>query len=610
MRPMLYKEFLAERPQLIAILLIGCVLFVGELLSPNSLGGLAEMLTGGTESLLLVTGGLAFALGHGQIGPEVVHGHVEFLDGLPVVRWQVYVAKVVAGLASVALLVAVIAAGYVAMTQLAWGASGGDTMVTVFFSLAVGLFSFYATGLLCSWFGGFGWALLILGLSVVTTFAEASETLRPLSLFHGYGTVRFEANVPLVVVWPMNFWGIYGVICCALSGALFIGRGDQIVRAGSSFGRASRMAALALVGGLLLLMAAITGTRLAARGRPPDDAAVTRRAGAFRVLVPQALGDSARPLIERMPAIDTGVRAVLDIATPLTLDVELGGGGRFHAGLYTGGKIRMALDGDPAHTFAHELAHAYADQLADGRLRLTNDALRFFNEGLAMWVADQVTAQPDQSDPFRAWAAAIYTMGHHPIDLLMNDRARARRFDPFEPYPLGLTFVEAFIATAGTPAIRCVLSAVGRLPEDRLAGVAVWAHLAETCRVDLAKVSAAYTQKLATYAERWPMPNVSWLGQPIRTSDGLFIALAADLPSEVEPVPTYERRCRFRSRVSAAVADLDETLAVEGRCAVQSVIGATNTVSYQVGVRLRDGWTAYGPWIQQPIPSESIGSGL
>ena len=605
MTAMLYKEMLSARPQLWTVLVIGVVLIVSDLLGTDGLSGVSGLLTVGVDGWMLLTGALAFALGHAQIGPEVSRGHVELLDGLPVNRGQVYVAKLVAGLSTLLLLVAVSAIDKVAITQLTWGELAGGTMLTVFGAISVGLFSFYGTGLLLSWFGGFGWAMLGVGLTFLGTFAEVIELLRPLSIFHGYGTVRFEANEPIVVLWPLAAWGIHGTVCILLSGLMFIGRADRLVTAGSGLGAAMKALLVFGVGGLLILLGTITAVRLAGRAGEGAGPPNVVQAGSFQVLVPKEAPAVAQDLIDRIPAIDAAVRGLLGAEAPLRLDVELAGGGRFHAGLYTGGKIRMALDENAAHVFAHELVHAYADVIARRRVRRHHNALRFFNEGLAMWAAEQVVEATEEIDAHRAWAGALYALDQHHVDPLMNDSGRAASNDPFEPYPLGLSFVEGLVAAEGPKSVQCILRQIGLLPDRKLTGVAVWDHLIEACGFDFSAINAAYEARLRGYAARWPLPPEDAVGQPM-WSNGRLVLRLPPLPDDVDPLslePGQRRRCRFRSRIAAPPADIDEEMeGTNNECLVGAIISATNTVSFQVGVRLEGGWTAYTRWVQQPVP--------
>ncbi|MEM7675146.1 MAG: hypothetical protein AAF449_03985, partial [Myxococcota bacterium] len=249
MAPLLYKEFLAVRPQLVSIAVIAIVLFVDAMLGADALHGVASLLTVGMEGLLLLTGGLAFALGHAQVGPEIARSHVELLDGLPTTRVRVFAAKLVMGLTAVGALAIAIALVLLATTQLTWGRSDLDTLWVIVASMLAGLFSFYATGLLFSWLGGFGWAILGLGITLMSTVAEFIEVLRPLSVFHAYGTVRFEANQPQYMLWPLVFWLGCGLACTLLSAALFVARGDALMGATSALTRAAQATVAAVVVG-------------------------------------------------------------------------------------------------------------------------------------------------------------------------------------------------------------------------------------------------------------------------------------------------------------------------------------------------------------------------
>ncbi len=603
MRPMLYKELLSVRPHLMTALIIGGFLFIAELLSAEPLQGLAAILTSGLEGIILLLGAFAFALGHSQIGPELSHKHVELLDALPVDRTQVYLAKILAGSLVIVLLAAVISAGQIGITQLTWQDTAPPTMATVLGAVVVAMFSFYATGLLLSWMGGFGWALLGVGLVVLMTAAEITDSLRPLSLFHGYGAVRFVANQPQIVLWPLVFWGTYGAGCCLASGLIFVARGDRLVDLWDGLSRGLKTVIAAGVSGLLVLMATITVARLAARGGQPDGPPVLMSAGSFRVLVPANRVAAGRALVARIPEVDRRVRLLLGVEAPLSIDVELTGGGRYHTGVYSGGKIRMALGENADAVFAHEVAHAYTDQLSDRRLMRHNNETRFFNEGLAIWIAERATANTLETDSHRAWAAALHQIDRQPLDPLMDDRQRSLSHDPFEPYPLGLVFVEAVVATAGPSAVPCLIRQAALLPDRPLAGAALWSALYEGCRLDGSAIDEAYRDLLADYSERWPLAERPAIGQPVWTRNGLELVLTPLVGGPGKPLEGV-RWCRFRSRVDATVADLEETMVgPDRRCPVEAIISATNTISFQVGVELPTGWIAFTPWVEHPVPS-------
>ncbi|MEL7371294.1 MAG: hypothetical protein AAFN74_20395 [Myxococcota bacterium] len=606
MSSLLYKELLSVRPQLLCIAIIAVVLFVDTILGTDALHGVASLLTAGTEGLLLLTGGLAFALGHAQIGPEIVHGHIELLDGLPTTRTRVYVAKLATGLLATAALATSIAVVLVATTYLTWGAADADTLRAIVLSLVAGLFSFYATGLLFSWLGGFGWAVLGLGITLISTVSEFIEIMRPLSIFHAYGTVRFEANEPQFAMWPLVFWTGHGLFCVLLSGALFVARGDALTSATSGLTRVAQAVVGAVVVGFIFLLAAatlsqMTGPQFGLLSGPLSQPRMVQ-VGTYRVLVPATVSAAGQALLAQIPRIDERVRTMLGVKTPLSLDVELSGGGRYHAGRYTGGKIRMSVGENADDIFAHELAHAYADLLSHKRVLTHHNAVRFFNEGLAMWVAEKISKNTEEANAHRAWAGALYALGHHHLDLLMNDQARAIRYDPFEPYPLGFAFVESLVDTYSAAAVRCLLRQVGTIDDDRIAGVALWTRVLEACSIDLALVERTYETRLSEYGQQWPLPLGSTAAQPVLTSHGLMLVLPP-IATSTSTEQKVRMRCRFRSRIGAPAADLSEDeFDAAGRCPVSAVISATETISFQVGITLAGEWTAYGRWIEQPIP--------
>ena len=602
MRPLLFKELLALRPYVSACALMGLVLVISDLVTPEATLGLAVAITEGMDSWLILSGTLAFAVGHAQVAPELTRGHIQLLDALPISRAAVYAAKLVAGLAVVALILAVTAAArgaFIALVASDADASPAAVLMQLVLQHGAALLAFYAAGLLLSWLGALGWALFVLAFMALFVVAEAAPGLRPLSLFHGYGTVRFIRGAPTSAAWPALLWLGLGVAQAGLSGLIFLGPGDALVQGGSRLVPFLKKSAIGLVAGLLLLLAAGSAIALATRGSLSWGSDVVD-IGRFRVLIPNHVYPGraeAEALLGQLEPLDAAARGVLGVEAPLTLDVELAGGGRYHAGRYTGGKIRMAWDHEAPVTFAHELTHAYAHAVAGDGLHRHHDHLRFFNEGLAMWVAERAVGTSTASDPFRAWAGAIHTLGHHHFDPLTEDRQRARVLDPFEPYPLGLAFVEALVDAHGPEAPRCVLTQVGLLPDEDLMGLAVWYRMMAGCRFDLPAVLTAYERRLATYAQRWPAP--------VRLRSVTPATELGDPVLQVDERPGEPLVCRFRSRTDAKPADLDERRVEAGRCEVGTIDTHRDTISYPLGLRLPTGWVVYGPWAEVPTPGDT-----
>lgn len=598
MRSLLSKELFALRPYLWATLVLGGVLLISDLLSETFLMGPAQALVHDMDGWLVLSGTLTFALAHASVAPEVRLGHVHFLDALPVTRRQIFAMKVAAGLCVVTAVLVV--TGSLKLFA-AWGTvqphtgSAASLLGALFVHHAAGLIAFYGMGALLSWLGGLGWVLLLLGYTAVFVIAESSPALRPLSLFHGYGTVRFDQGRALVLMWPAQVWLTFGVVATALSGLLFLGPGGRLIEGGSRWqGKAQRALVLviSLLFGLFGLLAFVglvgpAGDRLLQRAHR-----VQR--GGFEVLVAQDSRTEAAPLVLRLPQIDEAVRRVMQQSDPLNIAIEMTGGGRYHSGQYTGGKIRMSPAKDGATTLAHELAHAYAHRAGGPTLNRNHDHLRFFNEGLAMWVADQAIGTSSTSDAFRAWAGAIWQMGHHPFDALTEDRARGQQYDPFEAYPLGLVFVEALVDEAGPGAPIRLLDAIRALPSGTLSGRTIWYRLAHACDLDLQSVLRHYEARLRAYAQRWPHDVQVRYATPLLV-DGDIVLLTADSPGT-------KLRCRFRSRRQALPTDLQERSVGNGVCRVATYDASEGTISFQVGQTLEGGWTVFGPWAEAPVP--------
>ncbi len=600
MKALLHKELLALRPYLWATLVLGVVLLLSDLLATTFLLGPAQALLHDTDGWLILSGTLTFAVAHASVAPELRLGHVHFLDALPVSRRQVYLAKVMAG-GLVVLAILVITGAMklliVAATTSEHTASTQAILASLFVHQAAALIASYGFGALLSWLGGLGWALLLLSYTGLFVVAESSAGLRPLSIFHGYGTVRFDQGEVRALLWPAQAWFLFGGLSTIISGVLFCGPGHALIDRGSRWMPKAQRALVLFIFGLMILLGVIAAIGLVgpAGDRLTQRSHLVREAG-FEVLISEDSKAQAMPIVEELSEIDASVRAVMNRQDSLHIAIEFMGGGRYHAGQYTGGKIRLSAAKDGAHVLAHELAHAYAHEAAQDALTRHMDHLRFFNEGLAMWVADQAVGTSSSSDAFRAWAGAIWTMQHHHFDALTEDKARGVRFDPFEPYPLGLVFVEALVDEGGPEAPLQVLRAIAGLPLQRLSGRTVWYRLAHATGIDLQSALRHYESRLRVYAQRWPSDVRVQYATPLSVQGGLVL-LTADAKAN-------NLRCRFRSRKEAQSMDLLERPVRNGVCRVANYDAAENTISFQIGQTLSTGWVAYGPWAQAPVPED------
>lgn len=599
MKPLFYKELLALRPYLWAMVVLAAVLMASDLVSESLLNGPAQALVHDMDGWLVLSGTLVFAFAHASIAPEVRLGHVQFLDALPITRKHVYAAKVGAGLCVLTIILLI--SGALKLIAI-WGAIDqntgpvGPVLLTLFIHQAAGLVAFYGMGVLLSWLGGLGWALLLLGYTVLFVAAESSAALRPLSLFHGYGTVRFEQGRAIAVLWPAQAWFVFGLATTFISGLIFVGPGDDLLKGSSRLLPKARRGLIVVIAGLICVLGLLSLVGLLGPvGRRLTQQAGLVHRGNFNILIASQARVSAQPLIDQIEDIDTQVRAVMQEEETLTLDIELMGGGRYHAGQYTGGKIRMSLQGDPVHTLAHELAHAYAHRIVGPPLLRHHAHLRFFNEGLAMWVADTAVGTSTSSDAFRAWAGAIWELDHHHFDALTEDARRAREYDPFEPYPLGLVFVEALVQTHGRDVLKTILGQIRILPDDKYTGRTIWYRIARASGIDLQSVLRNYEILLTGYAERWPSNAAPRYATAMKVNGELVLFVGRHAQPGLI--------CRFRSRQDARPADLQERPVRNGVCNVAVYDAAKNTIGFQIGQKVHGGWVAYGPWTETGVPA-------
>ncbi|MBX2802432.1 MAG: ABC transporter permease [Myxococcales bacterium] len=540
---------------------------------------------------------LGILLGHGAVAREVVNGHMEFLDALPTTRVRVYLAKALAVLAPCVFLIVGSAVMDLALQQLApvphqrsgaravWVLHGVQMATLVF---AVGL------GMLLSWLRGLAFGVIVVGLVSVLTLTVLVPSVGDVFPVpsSAYGKLVWERGVPWHPLGPPLLWAGVGVAAMAVSGALFVGPGEALLRRGSGVVAVVRVGGLGC-GGLLLsglagialvsvgLQSTLTGIRVDTSHEP------------FRVLYRGVDEAEVRTVTEDLRALARQVAAAVGWDGELPpLDIEFLGAAPNHAGVFTGGKIRL---GKPDRAvLAHELAHAMAFQLTGPAAWHQGDHTRFFSEGLASWVAAEVSGEP--SIPLEA--AAIHATGQARFELLVEDDLLIEQQDIVQAYPLGHAFVSTLVAEAGAEAVACVLREQRRIGRRTVAGLALWYGMANACDFDLDTVIARWEADLEERAEELPiLPRVH--ARQRYTERGLVLEVVDERYAGLQLL------CRFRSDAEAPVEQYRQTNVSNGACLVPTAQLAGATFDYQLGFRVpvrHQPASVFLPWVRD-VPS-------
>lgn len=542
-----------------------------------------DVLDDGGSDWSLVISLVAFAIGHATGAADHRSGAIAFLDGLPVSRWRVFVAKVLAAGVPVAILsvgASLIKAAVWFAAADAWTVGLPAAAIASQAPLVAVIFAGFGVGLLLSWLDGIGWGLILTAAIVSLFVSFAVPAVGALHPWEGLGHVRLGADGPLDV-W-IRLWCLpVGVLSLLGSGLVFVGAGETVLRGAQALSTGLRVALLGCAAGLVLSCSGLLGL-IAGVSELPSLIAPSSivRTAHFAVLVRDADRAQAEHLLGRLEDLDRSVRDALP-GPELTLDLELAEQQQNHLGQFNGGKIRARLEGG-AETLAHELAHAHAFAIS-GRNDAVADHVRFFHEGLATWVADRVTAASTADR--RRVAAAIHRTGQAGFDALVEDEARSELSDMVQAYPLGAAFVDALVAEAGVDAPARILHALAEEPQRPTSGLALWSRVTARAGVDLEAVIARYEADLAAS----PADAPPRLTARVVSLDLLEVAGADAIV------------CRFRPEHASDPTMFEQADAVDGRCAIPSTYRSARAVHLQLGFEVARE-PVFWPWTSLTTP--------
>lgn len=586
---LLVKETLGLLPNWVGMLVLMLVLGSTQLLDASlTLAPVSGRFTGGGEGGLVVFL-LAFVCGHGALGPEFTGRHIEFLDGLPVRRGTVYVAKLIAawlpsvGMLGLSLTIDLVASWW---SPGAPGASPYMGILALHALMLIAAWSGFTIGLLLSWFGRLAWGVVLLGLIMSGVFSVLIAPMRPyVPGFGTFGSLTFVSREMTHPVGPIVFWIVIGWVQAALAGILFIGPGERLTLRGSMGTGLVRWATIGCGSLFIGLFAVLSALGLLIRASDllrPIEVESTEH---FRLLFHAEHGDAVRAATEDVEALSTSIGEMVGNPEPVVMDLEFLGAQANHAGLFTGGKIRLQQDA-ARDVVAHELVHAHAFAVSGPAAWHQKEHTRFFDEGLASWVTAVLVDEPTVPPA----AAAIHQVDPVMFDLLVEDARWTAERDMAAAYPLGVVFLEALDGHGGVETRRCTLEQIAEAGRQDIAGLALWVGIGQRCGFDLDAVVRDFETLLEEAADDLP---------PLP-------ALEARLDGRELVVVDREGRgfqvvCRFRSSVQQDVTQYEHVWTKDGRCALPMLQLSEPTFDYQVGFQFA-GETVFDAWVTAPRP--------
>ncbi len=472
----------------------------------------------------------------GLLVNEAEQGTLTFLDGLPVSRSRVFLAKVAGGLAVMFVAVLTVVLEMVGFGWLSrgfvdepfpWGFVGVELLLLLavsFYLFAMALvFSFFRRWLLLA-IGLLAWSFLWLKTNQVPygSLFDPFELARP-----GWDSALFR--VPWNLLWLQLGTGI------ALLGVAWVGFCRLQRRNEGSRGGWRRVLVWAgwigvpvvWVGVMMRLGGQIEESPSDVRKRHPGGekqfGRVTTAHYEFifredqrRVAI--RLEDSAEDVYATIaglfPGVQSSGRVVVDLASRVASHV---------AAQAHWQKINLPLEQSPSldeqrQMLGHELTHVFIELASDGRAKDRFQRTRWYHEGLATYYELRYFSTTNEIAANDRVAAAAHAWERVTFRDLCDDSVWGRRRAGELVYPLGRLWCEALVGVCGDGAPARIARALGH--SSVLAATSSegsWRTALRRADFDLETVSAAFDARLDSVVARhrkWidslPRLSASW----------------------------------------------------------------------------------------------------
>lgn len=650
-RAILWKEWVSLRP--FALLLLALFVFGLLLVQATEYFDVYpfwENIIGNIGSVVTMTFILCVVVSLGLMVREKDEGTLLYLDGLPLSRFSIYLAKWLVAVALISAVNLLWTLESIVYDQLSRGSASPPTpwrSIGIFTVLELFVSVYFLTILIAFSFLR-RWTLIAVGALFWIVFGLKSLQVPYAELLDPFSLIAAPAEIDERWEWPrlqLIVMSVLGLIAWITGYIIFSLRQGSV----SAFARGMREAWWGkLAGGcaIVLIVAMWLGILIAiswedgveaaraeaAESLPasPEDRGkeiVTKESDRFLFIYRrqiekrmEAVVAKADPVYEtvadffEVPSEDRGDRITVDLSSPLAAH---------NAGQAYWKKIRMTLpgrdkenpepgEGDGIAILGHEVTHVFIDQITDGRLEESFDAARWFHEGLASYVEFRFFRDDTGATAYRRWVALAAKWKEVEFAEMVNNETFSARRDPFLAYPAGYLWVDSLVRVYGDDAPAKLLRALGRRDGPRkLQGLALWRDACLAADFDLERVRSDFRKQLGALQEEFAdslqaFPEIT-SGTAFRRGDKLVIR--PDLPGEWNTgLPEgAEIVCRVRPRADASPSEWRYSeLDKNDSFSVPAISFLKPAIGFQIGWKM-DGdssFPVFGEWVNVTVAED------
>jgi hypothetical protein len=514
-RALIRKELRELRPWGILSLVAGLLTIAPQFFEPIDMLPLAATFASLSDADSALFWFMGFAIATGITTREQMDGTLAFLDGLPVTRTRIFIAKSIVVLLLVLLAPAVRFASAIVLHLLSRGSLDHDLHLPLLLQafwlqslmIANAVFVGAALGRLrnATWmvFGA-----IVTGLLWLEQRYPRAALLDPLRLLDAELTPS-GLEVAMETMWAQL---AITIVAFAIAWVAFVRIGRVRQRMSPRrpvVGTLSRIATVITIGSAIVLW---FDTRESAEdisvfdsGEPyfaPSAPALTQTRY-YRISYPAEESTMALKLAEQSDEIFERVHELLHVPLGEPIEVDASGSAPNTEGTAFFGRIRLRLSNDMRIVLAHETAHVVAQRLAGSERDWLWEDASVLSEGLATWVHYQFDPQSREREQGLFVLATLQTRRELSIEELAEPKRLMRVRDENLKYPAGEGLIAAVVRLYGAEALPRLLRTFAdpRLPSD-LSGLELWRATFQLAGMNLGAVVDEFYREVTRYAQQ------------------------------------------------------------------------------------------------------------